>query len=183
MNNSGFKRIAERYVRALFEVVTMEKATDLVEKDLLSLGKACQGSEEFRDFLSNPLLSHEMRAQAMLAILAQMQAHQLTRQFIGMLIRQKRLAILPEVVTLFSEWASSARGEMKGELIAAAPLKDKDIQKISDSLSKAYNRKVVLSLKEQPDLLGGVVVKIGSLQLDGSLAGKLNRLGLKLKAA
>ena len=183
MKISGSKRIAIRYVRALFEVVAAEKVTDQVEKDLLSLGAACKESEEFRHFLSNPLLSHEVRAQTMLAILAKMNVHQLTRQFIGMLIRQKRLAILPDIIELFAEWASSARGELKGEIIAAGALKPKDIQTISDALGKAYNRKMLLSLKEQPELLGGVVVKIGSLQLDSSLAGKLNRLKVKLKVA
>lgn len=183
MKTSGSKRVAERYVKALFEVVVADKATDLVEKDLLSLDAACKESKEFRHFLTNPLLSSDVRAQTMLAILAKMQVHQLTRQFIGMLIRQKRLGILPEIVALFADWASRARGELKGEVIAAAPLKSKEIKMITDSLSKAYDRTMVLSLKEQPDLLGGVVVKIGSLQLDSSLAGKMRRLKIALQAA
>ena len=183
MKISGSRRIADRYVRALFEVVAAEKVVDSVEKDMLSLAVACKDSEEFRHFLGNPLLSHEVRAQTMLEILAKMQVHQLTRQFIGMLIRQKRLGILPDIITLFAEWASKARGELKGELIAAAPLKAQEVKMISDRLGKAYGRTMILSLKEQPELLGGVMVKIGSLQLDSSLAGKLNRLALKLKAA
>ena len=183
MKTSGSKRIASRYVKALFEVVAADKATDAVEKDLLSLADALSNSKDFQHFLTNPLLSSDVRAQTMLAVLAKMQVHQLTRQFIGMLIRQKRLAILPDIIVLFAEWAASARGELKGEVIAAAPLKAKEIQMISDSLGKAYDRKMVLTLKEQPDLLGGVVVKIGSLQLDSSLAGKMRRLKIALQAA
>jgi F-type H+-transporting ATPase subunit delta len=183
VKTSGSKRIAERYVKALFEVVVADKATDSVEKDLLSLGIACKESPEFCHFLTNPLLSNEARAQTMLAILAKMQVHQITQQFVGMLIRQTRLAILPEIVSLFADWASVARGELKGEVIAAAPLKDKEIKLISERLSKAYDRKMVLSQKEQPDLLGGVVVKIGSLQLDSSLAGKIRRLKIALQVA
>ena len=183
MKTSGSKRIAERYVKALFEVVVAEKVTDQVEKDLLALSAACKDSKEFREFLTNPLLSHEARAQTMLAILAKMQVHQITRQFIGMLIRQKRLAVLPDIAALYADWASSARGELKAELIASAPLKDKEVKLISERLSKAYNRKMVLTLKEQPELLGGVVVKICSLQLDSSLAGKIRRLKIALQAA
>ncbi len=183
MKISGSKRIAERYVKALFDVATSENSLDAVEKDLLSLGNAYKESTEFRHFLINPLLSNETRAQAMLAILAKLNVNQLTRQFFGMLIRQKRLAILPDVVELFENAASTARGELKGELISAAPLKDKEVQMISDRLSKAYGRKMVLELKQQPDLLGGVVVKIGSQQLDSSLSGKIRRLKNALQAA
>lgn len=183
MSVSGSKRIAERYVKALFDVVQADSAIDKVEADLQALGGLLDQSKEFRHFLTNPLLSHEMRAQAMLAILSKMQVHQLTRQFIGMLIQQKRLGILSEVITLFSEWASSARGELKGELLAAGPLKSKDIAKVSEKLGKAYGRTMKLEVKQQPELLGGVVVKIGSMQLDGSLAGKMRRLSNALKAA
>lgn len=183
MSASGSKRIAERYVKALFDVVQSQNAIDQVETDLESLGDLLNQSKEFRHFLTNPLLSHEMRAQAMLAILSKLNVHQLTRQFVGMLIRQKRLAILPEVITLFGEWASRARGELKGELLAATALKPQEVALVSERLSKAYGRKMKLEVKERPELLGGVVVKIGSLQLDSSLAGKMRRLQNALKAA
>lgn len=183
MKLSGSKRIAERYVKALFDVTLAEKATDSVEKDLRSLGAAWLESKEFRQFLTNPLLSNDVRAQAMLAILAKMHVHQLTRQFIGMLIRQKRLAVLPDIIDQFADAALTARGELKGELISPAALKDKEIKLVSERLSEAYGRKMVLTLKQQPELLGGMIVKIGSQQLDSSLAGKINRLGLALKTA
>jgi len=183
VKTSGSKRIAERYVRALFEVAASASAVDAVETDLTSLGDALEASEDFRHFLTNPLLSHETRAQAMLEILAKMRVQQLTRQFIGMLIRQKRLAILPDIIELYGEWAAHARGELKGELIAAAPLKPQEIKMVSDRLSKAYGKKMKLDVRQQPELLGGVVVKIGSLQLDSSLAGKMRRLKNTLRAA
>jgi len=183
VKTSGSRRIAERYVKALYEVVSADQSTDAVEKDLIALAALCRESAEFREFLTHPLLSHEVRAKAMLAVLARLQVQQITRQFTGMLIRQKRLAILPEIVELFSQWASTARGELKAELIAAATLSAKEVKMIGERLGKAYDRTMVLSLKQQPELLGGVVVRIGSHQLDGSLAGKLNRMKLALKVA
>ena len=183
MSISGSKRIAERYVKALFDVVQADSAIDQVETDLGALGSLLEQSKEFRHFLTNPLLSHEMRAQAMLAILNRLHVHQLTRQFVGMLIRQKRLAILSDIITLFAEWAATARGELKGELLAAAPLKPREIALVSEKLGKAYGRTMKLEVKQRPELLGGVVIKIGSMQLDSSLAGKMRRLGNALKAA
>jgi len=183
VKKSGAKRIAERYVKALFDVAQSSNALDVVEKDLNALGKALEDSADFQHFLTNPLLSHASRAEAMLEILEKMRVNQLSRQFIGMLIHQKRLGILPEIIALFSEWASSARGELRGELIAAAPLKPYDIEMVGQRLGKAYGKKIKLNVRQDPALLGGVVVKIGSVQFDGSLAGKMRRLKIALQVA
>jgi len=180
---SGFKRVAERYVRALFEVAQEAKAVDAVEADLKALALALEESAEFRHFLTNPLLGADVRAKAMLAILDKIKVDQVTRQFIGMLIRQKRLPILPGVAELFMDWAAAARGEMKAELISAAPLKEKEIADVNARLTKVYGRKMHLDVKHNPALLGGAILKIGSLQLDSSLAGKMDRLKIALHAA
>ena len=183
MKTSGSKSIAERYINALFEVAKFTSAEGDVEADFASLGKALQESPEFQHFLVNPLLTTSQRAGAMLAILDKIKASQLTRQFIGMVLRQKRLAILPALIEEFSRVAASARGELDAEIITAAPLQDKEIKAVSDRLSKAYGRKLRLNVKEDPSLLGGVILRIGSQQLDSSLAGKMRRLKNSLKAA
>jgi len=177
------KRIAERYVKALFEVAQETAAIAAVERDLNALGELLMQSDDFQHFLVNPLLSAQAKSEAMITILAKMGAHPLTDQFVGMLIRGKRLAILPEVITLFGEWASDARGELRGEVIAATTMKSKEIEAVGQRLGKAYGKTMKLQVRQDPALLGGVVVKIGSLELDGSLAGKMRRLKIALQAA
>ena len=183
MKTSGLRRIAERYVRALFEVAGTAHALDAVEKDMVALADALEQNEDFQQFLTNPLLSRPAQTQAMEAVLAKLKANKTTVQFIVMLAGKRRLAILPEIAELFSEWAAAARGELRAELVAAAPMQEKEIALVSERLSHAYGKKINLAVKQDPALLGGVMVKIGSIQLDGSLAGKLQRLGLALKAA
>lgn len=183
MKTDGSRRIAERYVRALFEVAQGNKALDQVEQDLTALAKALAESESFRHFLSNPLIPRDHQADAMIAIAAKMNAHQATRQFVAMLAQHRRLSILPEIVDIFRQWAANARGEMRAELIAASPLKPQELTLISERLGKVYGKKVNLDVREDPSLLGGVVVKVGGLQLDGSLAGKMRRLKNTLQAA
>jgi F-type H+-transporting ATPase subunit delta len=183
VKTSGSKRIAERYVKALFDVASAGAAIDQVERDLQALAQTLEASPEFRHFLVNPLLAHHTRAEVMLAILGKLQVQQITRQFIGMLIRQKRLALLPEMIEQFSSLASAARGELKAQIITAAPLKQQEVTLVGDRLGKAYGRKMKLEVKQDPSLLGGVVVKIGSQQLDSSLAGKMRRLKNALQAA
>ena len=183
MKTIGAKRIAERYVKALFDLAQPAHAVDQVEADLLALAAAVRQSPEFARFLSNPLLSRDMQAAAMDAMLKQLKAHEVTRKFVAALARHKRLPLLADAAELFSRIAQASRGEMSAEVVAAAALGKTELSAVSDRLGKAYGKKINLAVSEDANLLGGIVIKIGSVQLDGSLAGKLDRLGQKLKAA
>jgi len=177
---SGSRQIAQRYVKALFDVSAKSQAA--VEKDLQALESALE-SPEFRALLSNPLLTRAQQAKAADAVLAKIKADKVTRQFVALLARQKRLNLLPEIIALYQNLAAATRGEMKAEIISAVPLKAADIAAISAKLGETYGKKILVETREDPELLGGVIIKIGSLQLDSSLAGKLTRLTNKLKAA
>lgn len=183
MKNSGSKRIAARYVKALFEVAAEQSALELVEKDMVTLEKALENTPSFQHFLENPLLSRENQAQIMTAILNNVGAHKVTQQFLALLAHRRRLEVLPEIMAQFCEQVSKQRGEMKAELVAASKLSAQEVALVSERLEKAYGKKIILDVREQPELLGGIVVNIGSLRLDGSLAGKLKRLQIGLKAA
>jgi F-type H+-transporting ATPase subunit delta len=180
---TGAKRIASRYVKALFDVAKSASSVEAVEKNLASLKNALEESADFRHFLTNPLLSRSAQADVMKAMLAKMKAHKVTSQFMAALAQHRRLPILPEIINLFAETAQAARGEMSAELIAAGALKSKEVDMVSERLSKIYGKTVTLDVRQDKNLLGGVMIKVGSVQLDGSLAGKLNRLGLALKIA
>ncbi len=181
MKTSGSKQIAQRYVKALFDVAA--KSQDTVEKDLTALQSALEGSDEFQALLANPLLSREQMEKAVGAVLAKIKANTITQQFMTLLARQKRLNLLPQIISLYMEWVQAARGEMKAEVVSAAPLKASEIAAISASLGKTYGKKILLETREDKELLGGVIINIGSVQLDASLSGKLQRLTNKLKAA
>lgn len=181
MKTSGAKKIAERYVRALFDV--SGKAQAAVEKDLKALQAALASSRELAGLLSNPLLTRVQQAEAMDAVLSAVKADKMTRQFVALLARQKRLSLLPEIIAIYMHEAATRRGEMKAQLVSAVPLKDADVAKIGERLSKTYGKKIILETRQDPELLGGVVINIGSLQLDSSLSGKLRRLKNTLKAA
>lgn len=181
MKTSGAKKIAERYVKALFDA--SGDSLGKVERDLVELQAALAWSKEFRQLLVNPLLTRDQQAKAMDAVLTSVKAHKLTRDFLNLLARKKRLPLLPEIIALFVEWSAKARGEMKAEVVSAAPLKDADVAAIGKRLAKLYGREILLETRQDPELLGGIVINIGSLRLDASLSGKLRRLGNKLKAA
>ncbi len=183
MKLSGSRQIAERYVKALFEVAKDAPTRAKIEKDFASLQAMMDESEALRALISNPLLTRAQQAQAMDAVLAAMRAQPETKDFITLLARQKRLDLLPAVIVLFGEWASKARGELRAEVVSATALKDADTRAIAERLSKTYGKTVIVTTRLDPSLLGGMVINIGSVQLDSSLSGKMRRLKNSLQAA
>lgn len=183
MKTAGSKKIAERYVNAGFDVASKNGALAAFEKDLTVLADLIRENTDFRAFLSNPLLSRAAQSEIAIDLLKKLGAHPFTAQFVDLLASNKRLNMLADIISLFLEKAAFARGEMSAELVTAKAISAKESAAISDSLSKAYGKKINLKVREDSSLLGGTIIKIGSKQLDSSLAGKLNRLKHSLKAA
>lgn len=183
MKKTGVKKIAARYVKALLAVAENAKVRTTVEKDLATLAEAAKTSDTFKSLLANPLLSGKQMAKIMSHLLQSVKAHEVTLRLVLVLSYRKRLQLLPEIAVLYAQAVAEERGEMKAELITAVKLSLKHIQSISDELSKAYGKTVSLEAKEDPKLLGGAVLRVGSQQLDSSVSGKLKRLEQKLKAA
>jgi F-type H+-transporting ATPase subunit delta len=167
----------------LFDVASKANNVAAVEANLSDIATLIAENPDFRGFLTNPLLSRSAQANIVESLLKKMNTHALTIQFIALLARHKRLENLAEIIALFAEMAAAARGELVALVQVAAPISATEAKTIEESLSKAYGRKVTLKIKENPELLGGTIIKIGSQQIDGSLAGKLNRLQQELKAA
>ncbi|MEZ5691419.1 MAG: ATP synthase F1 subunit delta [Rickettsiales bacterium] len=183
MKNSNYKKIAERYVSALFAASEKEKQLSSVEKDLVSISNLIEQQAEFNDFLSNPLLSRTEQEKIIVGILKKAKANDLTTKFMALLARHNRLSALKEIISIFLKKIAQSKGELSAELIVAKSIKDKESEKIAEKLGKVYGKKINLTVKENPELLGGSIIKIGSVQLDGSVSGKLHRLRQELKAA
>jgi F-type H+-transporting ATPase subunit delta len=183
VKNSGAGKIAERYVDALFAAIQSPGSLALVEKDMLSLAELIKENADFRAFLTNPLLSRDAQETIVSNLMEKLGVQQATGEFTSLLARNKRLDILAEIIEIFLKKAAANRGEISAELVTAREVSAKQAESVAQSLEKAYGKKVNLSTREDPSLLGGSIINIGSLQLDSSIAGKLNRLQQELKTA
>ncbi len=180
---SSSSEIAGRYVNALFSLANEASAVAAVEKDLNVLAAEASSQPDFIQFLNNPLLTRDQQKSVIAALADKIAAHALTKKFLATLAEQNRLIVLVDVAAQFSKLAQEQRGEVTAEVISSAKLDDAQAAIVTEQLSRALNKKVTLHYSVDPSLLGGMVVKIGSQQLDASLAGKLNRLNIALKAA
>ncbi|MDX2074183.1 MAG: ATP synthase F1 subunit delta [Alphaproteobacteria bacterium] len=183
MKNSGEIQIASRYVSALFDVASAASALVPVEKDMHDLARAAKSDKGFADFLASPLLGAKQQAQVVAALADSFAAHAVTKAFLVTLAQAKRLDLIAEISRQFAKKAEEARGELSAEMVTAKPAGKEEMALVAEHLGKATGKKINLTSAQDPKLLGGVMVKIGSVQLDASLAGKLQRLEHTLKAA
>jgi F-type H+-transporting ATPase subunit delta len=115
------------------------------------------------------------------ALLEKAEFSSLTRRFVGLAARNRRLFALPQMIAAFREMLAGRRGETTAEVISAKALSKAQLTALSDALAKTMGTKVALATSVDAELLGGLVVKVGSRMVDSSLRTKLHRLRLSMK--
>lgn len=179
--NSVVVHIARPYAAALFDVAGEANAVNEVEAGLDSLGALIEGSEDFSQVLRSPVIAADTKAKAMDAILAKAGAHQLVSNFVKAVARNGRLFALPAMIALFKEMSAKARGEVSAEVTSAAPLSKSQLDALAATLKDKIGKTVALTTHVDPELIGGLVVKVGSRMIDSSLRTKLTAMKIAMK--
>lgn len=181
-NSSGIRAsLAGRYATALFELATENKAIDTVESSLATLKQAISESDDLSALTSSPVVSREDAGKAIAAAAASMELDELTTNVLGVLAANRRLDQIPALVRAFTTLASGHRGEVTAEVTSAHPLADGQIDALKAQLKKRVGSDVSVSTQVDPDILGGLVVKIGSQMIDSSIKTRLNTLSQAMK--
>lgn len=175
--------LAERYAKALFELADERKALDELANDLRVLRGLIDESADFRRLIRSPVLSRIEQGKAVAALAERAGLSALTRNFLGVAARNRRLFVLPGVIAAYLKELAARRGEVTAEVTAARPLTPAQTEAVNEQLRKAVRGKVALDLRIDPGLIGGLVVKVGSRMVDASLKSKLARLRLAMKGA
>ena len=173
LSNAG---VAGRYATALFELAREAKALEKVETDLNRFGEALDAFEDLTTLVKSPLFSAEQQARALAAILDKLKIEGLTKNFLLLVTRNRRLFAAPAMLRAFRGLLARHRGEVSAEVVAAVKLQDTQRTALKQALKAALGKDVQLEERVDPTLLGGLVVKIGSRMVDTSLRTKLNSL-------
>jgi F-type H+-transporting ATPase subunit delta len=181
-NSGGIQAsLAGRYATALFGLARDEKQLEAVEASLGTLKQALAESEDFRELTISPLITREEGARAAAAAAGAMNLDPVTSRFLGVLAQNHRLAQLGNVIRAFNMLAAEQRGETTATVTSAHPLTDDQLAALKSNLKARLNRDVVVDLNVDPAILGGLVVKVGSQMIDGSIRTKLNTLAHAMK--
>jgi F-type H+-transporting ATPase subunit delta len=174
--------LAGRYASALFDLARDKKQIDAVGRSLDALGQALLNSKEFAELIASPLVSREDAGKAFAALAPKLSLDPITTNFLGVLARNGRKKALQAIVRAFSRLASEHRGETTAEVITARPLSDDQMAALKRQLrARAGGADVNLETEVDPNILGGIVVKLGSQRIDASIRTKLNRLASAMK--
>ena len=174
--------LAGRYASALFELASEAGTVTAVESDLDMLAGALAESADLRDLTTNPEIGRRAKRAAIEAVAATLGLTDLTKKFLGTVADNGRLSHLADMVRAFRTIAAAQRGEVTAEVTSAHPLTDAQIDQLKTKLTAREGRTVKLSTSVNPDLLGGLVVTVGSKRIDGSIRTRLNSLAQAMKA-
>lgn len=180
---TGTSGIADRYATALFELARDASAIDAAAADLTQLQAMIDDSDDLRRLLRSPLFSREEQSRALDAVLERAGTGQLTRRFVGVVAKNRRLFALEDMIRAFRAILARHRGEITAEVTTAAPLNDRQRAQLEDALKSVLGARIAIQARTDPTLLGGMIVRVGSRMVDSSLRSKLDRLQLAMKGA
>ena len=180
--SSGSKGLAGRYAGALYALAIDSSKVDSIHDELGHLSDLIDESQDLRKLLESPILSREEQRRAITKIMEKAGADALTVRFLGTLASNGRLSALPRVIQAFQQEHARQRGQVSAEVISAIALDDRRIGVVEKTVARlARSDKVSLSMRVDPSLIGGLVVRIGSRMIDSSIKTKLSRLESAMK--
>jgi F-type H+-transporting ATPase subunit delta len=185
MNQAGAVKgeIYERYAQALFSLAQDGNALDHVAGDMNAIWSGLKDSADLRMFLDNPLFKADVKKGVLNQIMGD-SVHPYTRNFVMLLVDRRRSMLLQGVCQAFQGLMRKFNQTILAEVTSATELNDDQKNALKEKvIALTGARQVDLDIKLDSELIGGVIIKIGSQVIDASLRGQLRRLSLRLNSA
>jgi F-type H+-transporting ATPase subunit delta len=170
------KALAERYAGALVDVALENKQADLVKKELAAFAALLRESAELNAILSNPAIARASKHGAIEQIVAKMGASRTLRNYLFVIVDQRRAGLLLEIEQAFSRILDARQGITQAAVTSAAELTPAERAELVAVLGKLTGEKVEARFVTDAALIGGAVVRIGSTIYDGSVRTQLERM-------
>ena len=180
--SSSAKGLAGRYAGALYALAEESGKIDAVVKDMNGVAELVSANQDMRMLVESPAITWAEQTKAVTAVLEKGGADALTVKFVGTVASNGRLHALSRIISAFLAEHARRRGEVSAEVISAVEMDDARRARVEQAVSKlAGSDKLSLSMRVDPSLIGGLVVRIGSRMIDTSIRTKLNRLETAMK--
>jgi F-type H+-transporting ATPase subunit delta len=173
--------VAGRYATALFELALEEQALEQVANALNRFNEALDAVENLRRLVKSPVFTAEEQGRALAAILEKLKIEGLTKNFLLLVAKNRRLFAAPEMMRAFRAMLARHRGETSAAVTAASKLTEAQVTALKQASKAALGKEVMLEERVDPKLLGGLIVKVGSRMIDSSLRTRLNKLKVAMK--
>ena len=173
--------LAKRYGQALLTLAVEQSIQRQVADELKALVALIGREKQLKDCLANPTLPVAAK-QAILGQIMMTAFNPLTRNFVGLLVRNRRAALLAEIVRFLEDMLDKEEGRVEVRVESALPMMDADQADFLRRLAQWLNKKVTLEIAVVPELLAGITIRIGDRLIDGSCRGQLTRMRQVLMA-
>lgn len=174
--------MAGRYASALFDLARDQKAIDSVAADLKTFDALVVGSPDLQRLVRSPAFTAEEQTRALGAILDKAGVKGLAANFLKLVASKRRLFAVRDMIAGYHQLVDAAKGVKRAEVTVAEPLADVHLEALKDALRQVSGgQSVELSVKIDPSIIGGLVVRLGSRMVDGSLRTKLNSIRNRMK--
>lgn len=178
MTSSG---IAKRYAKALFSLGQEEGQLEQYGLELKEFADLCRQMPEFASVLMNPVFTAEDRKEILLVVLEKGGFSATMQRFLKLLLDKDRMGAIQGIAEYYEQLWDEVAKVARVSIITARPLKEEALKALEASLEKLTSKKIKSDVGEDPSLIGGVVVKIGGMVLDGSVKAQLEGLRETLK--
>jgi F-type H+-transporting ATPase subunit delta len=174
--------MAGRYALALFELAKEQRALDRTAEDLNGFVRLIGESDDLRRLVRSPAFAADDQERALGAVLERAGMSDLTARFLKLVAQKRRLFAVESMVKDFNALNDNDRGVTRARVTVAEPLSDTQRSELQDALTAMSGaRSVAMDVAVDPELLGGMVVQLGSRMIDSSLRTKLNSLRTRMK--
>lgn len=173
--------ICTRYAGALVDLAEQGKVVEKVQNDLTSLKTALDGSKELSEAISSPLVSVNEQARVMEELAKKIKMQGLTKNFLGVLAQNRRVKALPDIIKTYEKIVAQRSGLVDVHVQTAEALGEEQYKTVKERIEKALGTTIRMDENVSPEIMGGMVVTIGSYMIDDSVRRKIERLGMALK--
>ncbi len=172
--------LASRYARALYSLAKEQNEQELIFDQMRFIEDAFRSDSTISEFINSPLVRPEDKVKCFDGALKKFALNQALHHFLLLLARKNRLPLFIDVVASYQSIADEMHGVTRGVVRSATVLGPDERKRIEELVSKATKKQVILTYKEDPSLLGGLVAEVGSFTFDDSLTSHLNRINEQL---
>lgn len=172
--------VARRYATALADVVVKSGEIETVKSELDAWQQMITSNAELENVLRNPVVQHIKKEKVLEGLLAKTKPSKVTANFLRILLKNGRLADIAPINERFAQVLEERSGTVSAEIISSRDLSEGERADLRSNLEKLTGKKINPSWRLDPDLIGGVVTRIGSTVYDGSVKTQLEILKAEL---
>ena len=172
--------LARKYSSALFNAIENNEAQETIYKELKVFTEAFN-EQEIKNFFSNPLYTISERVNVTKKLVDQLKVTEALKNFLILLAENNRIQIISNICDSFQDLIDKKNGVTRGEVVSSHMLSPKEREQIEDIVSTKTKKRVILTYKENPNLLGGLIAKVDGYTFDDTLTMHLGRLNEDLR--